>query len=127
MHNSSIPPDQIGRLLMSQEAVELKPENKLRVPTQPGLYAFFTKGDECLYVGCSDNLRHRIFIQHYTQGSDPKSGSDLIYIVQHQVAGIGDRSSARQWIKNNCLVRWLIMPNLEKELRKQLKPTWGKR
>jgi hypothetical protein len=78
-------------------------------------------------VGCANNLRHRLFTQHYTQGSDPKSGSDLIYTVQQRIQGIGDRSTAKQWINDNCIVRWLAMPNLETELRNQLKPTWGKR
>ena len=54
---------------------------------------------------------------------------DLVRLVQKNVLGSHDPSTkaiAQEWIRENCVVRWHAVPS-ERELRKQLSPSWGVR
>ena len=74
--------DEIAARLMSLDAVALSPENTNKVPAGAGLYAIHNRSGECLWTGHTDNLRDRIFNQHYNHGRDEKAQSDLIRVVQ---------------------------------------------
>jgi hypothetical protein len=123
-------PDEIAARLMSLNAVDLRPENKNQVPSSAGLYAIHNKRTGiCLWVGTTDNLRDRIFNQHYKMGADESTGSDLIRVVQKNIfksAEPATRPQAREWIRENCVVRWLVLAS-ERQLRKRLNPIWKKR
>jgi hypothetical protein len=123
-------PDEIAQHLMSLNAIDLKPENADQVPSVAGLYAIHNKSTGvCLWVGITDNVRDRIFNQHYKQGGDEKAGSDLIRLVQRHIFESVDRATrpqAQKWIRENCVVRWLALAS-ERQLRKRLNPIWGKR
>jgi hypothetical protein len=125
-----LPANQVAQNLMALQAVALTPENSNRVPSLAGLYAIHNnETGQCLWVGQTDNLRDRIFNQHYTQGRDDRAGSDLIRLVQKHVFNSTDpatRPHAQQWIRQNCAVRWLVLAS-ERQLRQQLRPIWGKR
>jgi len=123
-------PDEIAQHLMSLNAVGLQPENADQVPSLAGLYAIHNKNTGvCLWVGITDNLRDRIFNQHYKQGGDERAGADLIRVVQlniFQSPQAETRAKAQEWIRENCVVRWLVLAS-ERQLRKRLNPIWGKR
>src|SRR5258708_7157249 len=125
-----LPANQIAQSLMALPAVALTLENSNQVPSAAGLYAIHNnQTDQCLWVGRTDNLRDRIFNQHYTQGRDDRAGSDLIRWVQRQIFNSTDpatRPQAQHWISQNCVVRWLVLAS-ERQLRQHLRPIWGTR
>src|SRR4051812_44459820 len=67
-------------LHLLSEPLALTPENKKLVPEAEGFYVI-SNANECLWVGRSDNLRRRIFTDHYSGGNDEYAGSDLIRII----------------------------------------------
>jgi len=121
--------DEIARQLMSLDAVALSPENSNKVPDHAGLYAIHERSGECLWIGHTNDLRDRIFNQHYNQGRDESAQSDLIRVVQEKKfksTRPDTRAMAQEWIRENCVIRWFVLAS-ERELRKHLKPIWGKR
>ena len=108
-----VQPEKVAQHLMGLPATALTPENSTQVPEAAGLYAIHrTSTGECLWVGRTDNLRDRIFVQHYKLGRDDKSNSDLVRVVQQNIFGSTDvttRLHAQQWIRDNCVVRWLVL------------------
>jgi hypothetical protein len=123
-------PDEIAARLMSLNAVDLRPENRNQVPSSAGLYAIHNKRTGiCLWAGTTDNLRDRVFNQHYKLGADESAGSDLIRVVQKNIFKVAEpatRPKAQEWIRENCVVRWLVLAS-ERQLRKRLNPIWRKR
>ena len=122
--------NEIVRLLVSKEPVAFDPSNRQKVPTTHGLYAIFTTNGVCLHAGMtrSANLQHRICRQHYAGGGNG-AGSDLIQKIQSRKVA-DSRSAAQKWIKENCVFKWLEVPDsvmrhwAEHRLLSHLRPIW---
>jgi hypothetical protein len=122
--------DEIVERLMSREAVAFDPSKRKDVPTSHGLYAIHTTKGVCLHAGRTRtaNLQHRLFTQHYA-GGGKGAGSDLVQKIQSKNV-TDSKTSAQKWIRINCVVRWLEVPDsvtrhwAEHRLLSYLRPIW---
>lgn len=102
-----------------------------QLPTKPGLYAISRKNGgpgEYLHAGMAASktgLQGRVWGQHYKIGG---AASDLIENVKKRRKT--DPPAARQWIRENCRVRWVEVegPELllwaEDYILSVLQPKW---
>jgi hypothetical protein len=131
-----LPVDQLRSIvdqLMQAELVDVNRDMRNDIPDAPGLYAFYRRNDDiCLHAGKTrtKTLRHRIWVQHFTQGGQG-AGSDLIQKVQdHDLAD--SRQAAKTWITKHCRVKWIVVQDdalrsqAEENMLDELKPIWDK-
>ena len=88
---------------------ELTPEGSIAIPKKAGLYAFYAKDDELLYVGKTKNLFTRV--RQHCLGNDSNTGP-----VSHNIA---------------YLHYWIIESETDLEIYETymintLKPAWNK-
>ena len=122
------------------------------LPIEHGLYVITRKNAsgrvEYLHAGRSHRapagLRDRIWNQHFW-GGGKGAGSDLVQkVIDNLYAELGilrspanreTRARAQAWIRENCLVQWLVVEHVEhNDLRcwaehyvlSILQPTWGR-
>ncbi|WP_338835352.1 hypothetical protein [Neomoorella thermoacetica] len=79
-------------------------------PEQSGIYAFFLKNanpGEFLRAGRADNLRQRIYQNHLMGNQSDNLRSQLVKDGQ-----CADHE-AKKWIRENCMVQYLVVKNKE--------------
>lgn len=122
---------------------------KSRLPEEHGLYVITRKNEsgqvEYLHAGRSHKapagLRDRVWNQHFW-GGGKGAGSDLVQkVIDNLHAELGilngpasreTRGKAQEWIRNNCLVQWVVEENpdlrcwAEHYMLSILRPIWGR-
>jgi hypothetical protein len=98
--------------------------------SEQGIYAIWTKNGECLHAGRSQTAGLRGRMKSHFTGGGKGAGSDLVQKVQDNHLAT-NRNEAQAWIRDNCLVRSLIVkdPDIRKWsehlLLGTLRPKWG--
>lgn len=108
-----------------------------RLPTGKGLYLIARKNGprgEYLHAGQSpkakEGLHSRVWSQHFTQGGS-RARSDLVQKVVDQ-GYARDKKAAQAWIRENCLVQWLVEEDqdlrcwAEHYMLSVVRPIWGR-
>ncbi|ASJ51921.1 GIY-YIG nuclease family protein [Bacillus cereus] len=87
---------------------ELKPS---QLPSAPGVYIIKSKiNDTVLYVGRTLNLQRRIYTNHL-QGNLSTARLKKYLIEDPSRSEVVDLNSAKEFLKNQCYVQFIIIEN----------------
>ncbi|NMF01143.1 GIY-YIG nuclease family protein [Aneurinibacillus aneurinilyticus] len=93
---------------------------KTTINEVPGVYAIQHKRTKCvLYVGRTKNLQQRIYTNHL-HGNLSTARLKKYLIEDPWMRTANDLQSAKSYLKNNCLVRYIELPQSDHILRGHL-------
>jgi hypothetical protein len=105
--------DQQVQALLAAQPLAFRELTGSKIPSSAGVYVItdcIDGAESAAYVGRSTNLSQRLYAQHLMGAL---SNARLKkYLIEHGVCS--DKDDAKQYIRQNCHVRWILEPDYRK-------------